>query len=164
MSRMIRSAIPLILLSSLALACDQEPSATSSVQANAALLLEAHPELTVTSVDDDPRRLVVAADEDDDTCVYANETLLCIAGAVDDEDDDESPALGLTTPERDRLELPNQECIYVDGYLYCSGGGGGGGGGGGDASGDCGPCRPRASSPTGYAEYCPGWGYVACEP
>lgn len=157
MHRSILATLTLSIVTFTGLGCDPAPATSSPSRAQqlAAELLEMNPDLAVLSLADDPERIVAADDEGQ--CVAIDGTHYCMP-----EDEDEPAPLGLTTPEPDPEGLWNG-CSIVDDYLYCDFGSGGGGGGGCDPV-DCGPCRPRASSYTGYAEWCGCLGWLACYP
>lgn len=157
MHRSFIAILSLSLFTVAGLACDPAPTSPSMSRGQelATELLERNPDLAVLSLDDE--RIVAT---DDDECVSIDDAQYCVAGSGTDE-----PApTSLTTPEPDPEQL-GSTCVIVDSYLYCDFGyGGGGGGGGGCDPVDCGPCRPRATSTTGFAEWCGCLGWVECYP
>jgi len=138
------------------IACDAAPtdSTMSRGQELATELLERNPDLAVLSLDDE--RIVAADDEGE--CVDIDAATYCVAGRGSDA----SAPFDLSAREPDPEEL-GATCVIIDYYLYCDVGYGGGGGGGCEPV-DCGPCRPRATSSTGYAEWCGCLGWVECYP
>lgn len=156
---MHRSSLVILSLSLFTLAgiaCDPATTSPSMSRGQelATELLERNPDLAVLSLDDER----IVATDDDGECVAIDDARYCVA----DSGSDEPAPAGLTTPEPDPEEL-GATCVIIDYYLYCDVGYGGGGGGGCDPV-DCGPCRPRATSTTGYAEWCGCLGWVECYP
>jgi hypothetical protein len=149
-SILIASSLSLVTLAGLG--CDPAPADPTMSRARelAAALLEESPDVAVLSIDGD--RIVAV----DDECVEVDAALYCIAG----DDTDASAPQSLTTPEPDPEALMNNGCYLIDGYTYCDEGGGGGG----CVDFECGQCVRRASSYTGWAEWCGCLGWVACEP